>query len=149
MNKTSSRPSPTPLFSVEPTVPDPATTTAAALDTPEKADKTDKGAASGSSSERGLASDPQRSGRNVQWGAVLGTAVVVAIVGLVAYFIMRKKQRKAFSHQKLVEEYHADPVLRLDNSEPLDLNFGGAAYYNPGLQGDNIQMTNFPGRHNN
>lgn len=32
-----------------------------------------------------------------------------------------------------------DPVLRLDNSEPLD--FG---YYNPGLQMDNIQMTNFP-----
>lgn len=41
------------------------------------------------------------------------------------------------------------PVLRLDNNEPLDLNYGGGAYYNPGLQGDNIQMTNIPGRHRN
>lgn len=38
------------------------------------------------------------------------------------------------------------PVLRLDNSEPLDLNFGRSAYYNPGLQGDNIQMSHIPGR---
>lgn len=37
-------------------------------------------------------------------------------------------------------------VLRLDNSEPLDLNIARVAYYNPGLQGDNIQMTSFPGR---
>ncbi|KAG7482561.1 hypothetical protein JOB18_024176 [Solea senegalensis] len=36
-------------------------------------------------------------------------------------------------------------VLRLDNSEPLDLNFGGGAYYNPALQRDNIQMSNFSG----
>ncbi|KAG9352684.1 hypothetical protein JZ751_021098 [Albula glossodonta] len=35
-------------------------------------------------------------------------------------------------------------ILRLDNGEPLDLKFDGTAYYNPGLQGDNIQMTNFP-----
>lgn len=38
-------------------------------------------------------------------------------------------------------------VLRLDNSEPLDLNIGRSAYYNPALQGDNIQMDNIPGRH--
>lgn len=38
-------------------------------------------------------------------------------------------------------------VLRLENSEPLDLKFDGFAYYNPGLQGDNIQMTNFPQGH--
>lgn len=38
-------------------------------------------------------------------------------------------------------------VLRLDNSEPLDLKFDGLAYYNPGLQEDNIQMTNFPQGH--
>lgn len=36
-------------------------------------------------------------------------------------------------------------VLRLDNSGPLDLNYGGGAYFNPGVQGDNIQMTNYPG----
>lgn len=38
-------------------------------------------------------------------------------------------------------------VLRLDNSEPLDLKFDGFGYYNPGLQGDNIQMTSFPQGH--
>lgn len=149
MNETSPTSSPTTVFPAESTATDPPTTTAASPDTPEKANKTDKGAASGSSSERGLASDPEESRRNVQWGAVLGTAAVVAVVGLVAYIIMKKKHQKAFSHQKLVEEYHADPVLRLDNSEPLDLNYGGAAYYNPGLQGDSIQMSNFPGRHSN
>ncbi len=35
-------------------------------------------------------------------------------------------------------------VLRLDNSAPLDLKYNGFGYNNPGLQGDNIQMTNFP-----
>lgn len=38
------------------------------------------------------------------------------------------------------------PVLRLDNGEPLDLRYGGSGYYNPGLQGDDIQMTNIPSR---
>ncbi len=44
-----------------------------------------------------------------------------------------------FSHS-----YHFFKVLRLDNSEPLDLKFDGFGYDNPGLQRDNIQMTNFP-----
>ncbi|XP_023248878.1 mucin-15 [Seriola lalandi dorsalis] len=148
-NKTSTLSSSTTVLPSETTETSPATTTAAAPNTPEKANKTDKDAASGSSSERGLASDPHRSNRNGAWGAVLGTAVAVAIVGLVAYVILKKKHQKAFSHRKLVEEYPSDPVLRLDNSDPLDLNFGGSAYYNPGLQGDNIQMTNFPGRQRN
>lgn len=39
-------------------------------------------------------------------------------------------------------------VLRLDNSEPLDLNYGRGAYYNPALQMDNFQMTNIPSRYN-
>lgn len=114
--------------------------------TPEKSNNTDKSGGSGSSSERGLASDPNTSTRHGAWGAVLGTAVAVALVGLVAYFILKKKHHKAFSHRKLVEDFPADPVLRLDNNEPLDLNFGGSAYYNPGLQGDDIQMSNIPGR---
>lgn len=123
--------------------------TIAAPSTSEKANVSDKGSGQGSSSERGLASDSQSSQRKGAWGAVLGTAVAVACVGLVAYIILKKKHHKAFSHRKLVEEFPSDPVLRLDNSEPLDLNFGGSAYYNPALQGDNIQMTNFPGRHKN
>ncbi|XP_070759588.1 mucin-15 [Enoplosus armatus] len=146
INETSTASSSTTVFLSETTETSPATTTTAAPNTPEKANETDKSAASGSDSERGLASDSSMSKRKGAWGAVLGTAVAVACVGLVAYIILKKKHRKGFSHRKLVEEYPADPVLRLDNSGPLDLNFGGSAYYNPGLQGDNIQMTNFPGR---
>uniref|UniRef100_A0A3B5M5A5 Mucin 12, cell surface associated n=1 Tax=Xiphophorus couchianus TaxID=32473 RepID=A0A3B5M5A5_9TELE len=121
------------------------TTTTAVLDTPDSANKkiaigSDRG------SVTDTVVDPYRSKRNVAWLAVLGTAAVTAVVGLVAYIILKKKQQKAFTHRKLVEEYPSDPVLRLDNCEPLDLNYGSSAYYNPGLQGDSIQMTNIPGR---
>ncbi|XP_032372912.1 mucin-15 isoform X1 [Etheostoma spectabile] len=136
----------TTVFPSETTETSPETTTPAAPITYEKVNNTDRDAASGGSEERGLAKESNTSKRNQAWGAVLGTAVAVAIVGLVAYVILKKKHQKGFSHSKLVEEYPSDPVIRLDNSEPLDLNFGGLAYYNPGLQGDNIQMTNFPGR---
>ncbi|XP_044217093.1 mucin-15 [Thunnus albacares] len=149
INKTATNSSSTTVFPSETTEIIPETPTAAAPNTPEKANLTDKNAASGSNSERGLASDSQKSKRHGAWGAVLGVAVAVVFVGLVAYIILKKKHQKGFSHRKLVEEFPSDPVLRLDNNEPLDLNFGGSAYYNPGLQGDNIQMSNFPGRHRN
>ncbi|TMS13531.1 Mucin-15 [Larimichthys crocea] len=149
INETAATPPSTTAVLSETTEATLATSTAAAPKSPEKANKTDKGPASGSSSERGLESGPQSSRRKGAWGAVLGTAVAVACVGLVAYIILKKKHQKGFSHRKLVEEFPSDPVLRLDNSEPLDLNFGGSAYYNPGLQGDNIQMSSFPGRRGN
>ncbi|XP_035538023.1 mucin-15 [Morone saxatilis] len=149
INETPTTSSSTTVFLSETTEMSPETTTAAAPNTPEKANKTEKGSALGTNSERGLESDLQRSKRKGAWGAVLGTAVAVACVGLVAYVILKKKHQKGFSHRKLVEEYPSDPVLRLDNTEPLDLNLGGSAYYNPGLQGDNIQMTNFPGGRGN
>ena len=57
----------------------------------------------------GLESDPHRSKRNGAWGAVLGTAVAVAFVGLVAYVILKRKHQKGFTHRKLVEEYPSDP----------------------------------------
>ncbi|XP_053722821.1 mucin-15 [Synchiropus splendidus] len=107
---------------------------------------TDKNAAAGSSSERGLDSKGKRQGA---WGALLGIGVAVALVGFVAYVILKKRHQTGFTHRKLVEEFPSDPVLRLDNNEPLDLNFGGGAYYNPGLQGDHIQMSNFPQRKRN
>ncbi|XP_076594630.1 uncharacterized protein LOC143325468 [Chaetodon auriga] len=144
-NKTTVTTTTTPEINETPTTS--SSTTAAALNTPEKANKTEKGSASGGSSERGLESETHTSKRNEAWGAVLGTGVAVAFLGLVAYLILKKKNQMGFSHRKLVEEYPSDPVLRLDNSEPLDLNFGGSAYYNPGLQGDNIQMNNLPGRY--
>ncbi|KAL6113552.1 muc15 [Pungitius sinensis] len=88
------------------------------------------------------------SARRRAWGAILGTGVAVAIVALVALVILRKRHRKGFSHSKLVEDYPSDPVLRLDNSAPLDLDFGigRSAYYNPALQGDKIQMEYLPER---
>ncbi|XP_056881324.1 mucin-15 [Takifugu flavidus] len=116
------------------------TTISPVQDTPEVANKT----GTGSSSERGLDSDVQRNKRHTQWSAILVTAIAVGCFGLVVYVILRNKRRKGFSHRKLVE-VPTDPVLRLDNSGPMD--FGQVAYYNRGLQGDDIQMSNIPGRY--
>lgn len=63
------------------------------------------------SSDEGFATDPQISKRHNAWGAVLGTAVAVTFVGLVAFVILKKKQQKAFSHRKLVEEYPSEPGM--------------------------------------
>lgn len=60
---------------------------------------------------KGLASDSHKSKKNGAWGAVLGTAVAVAFVGLVAYIILKKKHQKAFTHRKLVEEFPTDPGM--------------------------------------
>ncbi|XP_068430884.1 mucin-15 [Clinocottus analis] len=116
--------------------------------TPERANRTDPDEAAASSSERGLSKDAHQGQRAGGWGAILGIGVAVALVALVAYVILKKRFGTDFSHRKLVEEYPSDPVLRLDNAPPLDLDFGfgGSAYYNPGLQKDNIQMDNIPGR---
>ncbi|XP_031704083.1 mucin-5AC [Anarrhichthys ocellatus] len=146
-NETSATSSSTPAFPSETTKMSPATTTTAAPITPEIANRTDTDAASGSTSERGLGEDTMNSKRNGVWVAILGLGLTVILIGLVAYVILKKKNRKGFSHRKLVEEYPSDPVLRLDNGTPLDLKFGrdGSAYYNPALQADNIQMKNFQG----
>ncbi|KAJ3593845.1 hypothetical protein NHX12_006179 [Muraenolepis orangiensis] len=72
-----------------------------------------------------------------------GTAVAVCALALVIYVILKKKNQKDFSHRKLVE-FASDPVLRLDNSEPMDLNYSNGGYSNPGHQMDDFQMTNMP-----
>ncbi|XP_053280800.1 mucin-15 isoform X1 [Pleuronectes platessa] len=148
-NETSLTSSSTTAVPSETTGADPEPTTPLAPFTPEVANMTDKEGASGGGADRGLASDPHKSRRHGAWAAVLGTAVAVGIVGLVAYVILKKKHQMGFSHRKLVEVYPSDPVLRLDNSEPLDLNFGNRVYDNPGLTGDNFQMSNFPGHQKN
>ncbi|KAK3528429.1 hypothetical protein QTP86_034249 [Hemibagrus guttatus] len=94
--------------------------------------------------DKGLSSDIQQQSKSQAWGAILGIGVGVAIVALVVYIIVKRRNYRGFSHSKLVEDMPPEPVLRLDNNEPLDLKFDGFAYYNPGLQADNIQMTNFP-----
>lgn len=58
---------------------------------------------------QGLDSDFQRNKRRGEWAAVLVTAIAVGCVGLVVYFLLRNKQKKGFSHRKLVEEYPTDP----------------------------------------
>ncbi|XP_068580404.1 mucin-15 [Cebidichthys violaceus] len=148
MNETSATSSSTTAFPSETAETSPPSTTAGAPITPEIANKTDTDAASGSGSERGSGEDDNRSKRRGTWVVLMGTALAVIIVGLVAYVILKKKNSKGFTHRKLVEQYPSDPVLRLDNGTTLDLNFGldGSAYYNPALQADNIQMSNFPGR---
>ncbi|XP_062846014.1 mucin-15 [Trichomycterus rosablanca] len=94
--------------------------------------------------DRGLSSATNDHHKNQAWGAFLGFTIAVSIVAMVIYVIQKRRGYRDFSHRKLVEDAPQDPVLRLDNSEPLDLKLGGFAYYNPGQQGDNIRMTNFP-----
>lgn len=100
-------------------------------------------------SERGVSSDIKQKAKSQAWGAIVGIGVAVGIVALVVYVIVKRRSHRDFSHRKLVEDMPPDPVLRLDNSEPLDLKYDGSGYHNPGVQGDNIQMTNFPRGHSN
>lgn len=124
----------------------PEASTAVDLNTPEGANKTGKVVADGSSSDRGLDSDATTSKKSY-WLAVLGTLVAVVFVVAVTYVVLKRKYQRDYSHRKLIEDYPSEPVLRLDNCEPLDLNFGRMAYHNPGLQEDNIQMSDIPRRH--
>ncbi|KTF86664.1 hypothetical protein cypCar_00027064 [Cyprinus carpio] len=98
-------------------------------------------------SERGLSSDVTESKKGQAWTLVLVIGIIAGVLALGAFIILNQRNKRDFSHRKLVEEMSPDPVLRLDNSEPLDLKFDGFGYYNPGLQGDNIQMTSFPQGH--
>ncbi|XP_026071117.1 mucin-15-like [Carassius auratus] len=98
-------------------------------------------------SERGLSSDVTESRKGQAWTVVLVIGIIVGVLALGAFIIMNRRNKRDFSHRKLEEEMSPDPVLRLDNSEPLDLKFEGFGYNNPGLQGDNIQMANFPQGH--
>lgn len=127
----------------------------------------------GSSSD--TVTDVAKNKNGKAWAVVLILGVIVGVVALGAFIFLNRRNRRDFSHSKLVEETSPDPgnkrswhplniieifpccnplysyclshlfkVLRLDNSEPLDLKFVEFGHYNPGLQGDNIQMTNFP-----
>lgn len=100
-------------------------------------------AVAGDNSERGLDSNSGGTKGGKAWGVIFGIALAVGFVGFTAYVLL-KRRRREFAHSKLVEETNSDPVLRLDNSEPLDLKYDGFGYQNPALQGDNIQMANFP-----
>ncbi|XP_036399068.1 mucin-15 [Megalops cyprinoides] len=124
--------------------PTPTVTTSTPTSTAEVPNTTIKAGASGNNSDRGLSPGVKRRGNGDAWGAIIGTALAVGFVGFIIYILLKKKGRREFMHRKLIEDMPPDPVHRLDNGEPLDLKFDGSAYYNPGLQGDNIQMTSFP-----
>ncbi|KAJ8333946.1 hypothetical protein SKAU_G00412650 [Synaphobranchus kaupii] len=119
------------------------TTTTTGLNTTAKA-----GASGNNTDDRGFASTKKKATNNSKaWGAIIGTALAVGFLGFIIYILLKKRNRQEFMHRKLIEDMPSEPVLRLDNGEPLDLKFEGLAYYNPGLQGDHIQMTNFPQGH--
>ncbi|KAJ8394935.1 hypothetical protein AAFF_G00040580 [Aldrovandia affinis] len=126
--------------------PNTTTTTTTTTTTP-TSNNTIKAGASGNNTDRGFLSNTEKRKNGNAWAAIIGTALAVGFVGLVIYVLLKKKNRREFMHRKLIEDIPPEPVLRLDNSEPLDLKYDGSAYYNPGLQGDNIQMTNFPQGH--
>ncbi|KAI1890156.1 hypothetical protein AGOR_G00170770 [Albula goreensis] len=125
-----------------------STTTASNLTVASSGTTIPEATVSGNNSNRGFSGSNMLSERNGKaWGAIIGIALAVGFVGFVIYLLLKRTNRREFMHRKLVEDMPSDPVLRLDNGEPLDLKFDGTAYYNPGLQGDNIQMTNFPRGH--
>lgn len=66
---------------------------------------------SSSESSDGLDSDSKGRKKNGTWAAVLGTGLALAIVALVAYVYMKRKQQKDFSHRKLVEVFPTDPGM--------------------------------------
>ncbi|XP_052009486.1 mucin-15-like isoform X2 [Xyrauchen texanus] len=147
--RTTVRPSEPPVYKttkpmIQPDVPEDITTAAP------DSDNTDTNLTglfdSRGNSERGFSSDvtEQKEKKGQGWAIVLGIGIVVGVIALAAFIIINQRNRRDFSHRQLMEEMSPDPVLRLDNSEPLDLKYDGFGYYNPGLQGGNIQMTNFP-----
>ncbi|KAL4642127.1 mucin-15 [Arapaima gigas] len=86
----------------------------------------------------GLTGDTLRTTNNKAWAAIIGTAIVVGCVGFILFLLLKRRDRRDFLHRKLEEDINGEPVLRLDNFEPLRM--GHMAYDNPGLQGDSIQM---------
>lgn len=57
----------------------------------------------------GLSSNTQQQVKSQAWGAVLGIGVAVAIVALVVYIIVKRRNYRDFSHRKLVEDMPPEP----------------------------------------
>lgn len=57
----------------------------------------------------GPSSDVEQQTKSQAWGAVLGIGVGVAIVGLVVYIIVKRRNYRDFSHRKLVEDTPPEP----------------------------------------
>lgn len=57
----------------------------------------------------GLAADNQQQSKTRAWGAILGIGVGVAIVALVIFIIVKRRNYREFSHRKLVEDFPPEP----------------------------------------
>lgn len=60
----------------------------------------------------GLSSDVKDATENRKgqaWAIVLGVGIIVGIIALAAFIILNRRNRRDFSHRKLVEETSPDP----------------------------------------
>lgn len=57
----------------------------------------------------GLSSDIEQKTKDRAWGVILGIGVGVAIVALVVYIIVKRRNSRDFSHRKLVEDMPPEP----------------------------------------
>ncbi|XP_029438256.1 mucin-15 isoform X2 [Rhinatrema bivittatum] len=85
------------------------------------------------SSQDSLGNDKDsHSSAGVIFGAIIGSFLGVALVGLVGYFLCGLKKGDSFHHRRLYEDIRNEPVLRLDNAvDPYDLSYGNSAFHNP------------------
>ncbi|XP_015284633.1 PREDICTED: mucin-15 [Gekko japonicus] len=68
----------------------------------------------------------------VIFGAIVGAVLGSALIGLVGYFVCRKRKSDGFVHQRLYDDTRNDPVLRLDNApDSHGESFADPSYYNP------------------
>ncbi|KAL8169773.1 UNVERIFIED_CONTAM: hypothetical protein K2H54_057362 [Gekko kuhli] len=68
----------------------------------------------------------------VIFGAIVGAVLGSALIGLVGYFMCKKRKSDGFVHQRLYDDTRNDPVLRLDNApESYGESFADRSFYNP------------------
>ncbi|NXF74262.1 MUC15 protein, partial [Sclerurus mexicanus] len=69
-----------------------------------------------------------KTNKGVTVGVTVGAILGSILIGLIGYFICRKKRSELFSHRRLYDDTRSDPVLHLDNSlGPYDTSFGSAS----------------------
>ncbi|XP_060117314.1 mucin-15 [Heteronotia binoei] len=68
----------------------------------------------------------------VIFGAIVGAVLGSALIGLVSYFMCKKRKSDGFAHQRLYDDTRNDPVQRLDSApESYGESFADLSYYNP------------------
>ncbi|XP_077178113.1 mucin-15 [Paroedura picta] len=82
----------------------------------------------------------------VIFGAIVGAVLGSALIGLVGYFMCRKRKPEGFAHQRLYDDTRNDPVLRLDNApDSYGESFADLSYYNPTIASETTaQNSNTP-----